>query len=51
MFQAQSQKLENLTFGTDSTLDIVTWNIEWFPKNGNATTDSVKKIINALQGN
>lgn len=43
-----SQTLENLSFGTDSTFDVVTWNIERFPKNGVATVDSVSKIIEQL---
>ena len=46
--QSTAQGTNNLTFGTDSTLEIVTWNIEWFPKNGNNTADSVAKIIKAL---
>ena len=31
-----STKAQNnyLNFGTNNTLDIVTWNLEWFPKNG-----------------
>jgi len=28
-------------FGTDTTVDIVTWNIETFPKSGQATVDAV----------
>ena len=28
----QSQDLEDLSFGEDNSLDIATWNIEWFPK-------------------
>ncbi len=40
--------LSDLSYGTDSTLDIMTWNIEWFPKNGTATMDSVATIIEAL---
>lgn len=43
-----SQTLENLSFGTDSTFDVVTWNIERFPKNGITTVDSVSKIIEQL---
>jgi endonuclease/exonuclease/phosphatase family metal-dependent hydrolase len=43
-----SQNLSDLSFGTDSTFDVVTWNIEWFPKNGVATIDSVSKIIEAI---
>lgn len=29
-----SQDLEDLSFGDENSLDIATWNIEWFPKNG-----------------
>lgn len=47
-FQAWSQSLSDIGFGTDSTLDVVTWNIEWFPKNESITPDSVATIINAL---
>ena len=43
-----AQSLEDLHFGTDSTFDIVSWNIEWFPKNGQVTADSVKTIIQSL---
>ena len=43
-----SQSLSDLSFGTDSTFDVVTWNIEWFPKNGSTTVDSVGKIIEFL---
>lgn len=45
---ANAQTLEDLSFGTDSTFEIMTWNIEWFPKNGQATADSVSIIIQAL---
>ena len=45
---AYNQNLSNLQFGTDSTLDIMTWNIEFFPKAGQNTMDSVSKIIQAL---
>ena len=46
--QVLAQSLRDITFGTDSTFDVVTWNIEWFPKNGNITVDSVSKIIESL---
>jgi exonuclease III len=47
--QLMAQKsLENLTFGTDSTFEVITWNIEWFPKNGTITVDSVRKVVEAL---
>ncbi len=43
-----SQSLEDITFGTDSTFEVVTWNLEWFPKNGMSTVDSVRKAIDAI---
>ena len=43
-----SAQFENLTFGTDSTLDVITWNIEHFPKNGQTTIDYVTQIVEAL---
>lgn len=46
--QAFGQNLSDITFGTDATFDVITWNIEWFPKNGSATIDSVSKIIESL---
>jgi len=46
--QLYSQSLGDISFGTDSTFEVVTWNIEWFPKNGSTTVDSVSKIIESL---
>ena len=43
-----AQNFEDLSFGTDSTLDVVTWNIEWFPKNGQTTIEYVAEIIQAI---
>ena len=43
-----AQSLKDLHFGTDSTLEVVSWNIEWFPKNGQVTADSVKTILQSL---
>ncbi len=37
-----------LRFGTDSTLDIVTWNIEHFPKSGSASVALVKEWLISL---
>ena len=34
--------------GSDETLDIVTWNIQNFPKNGNVTIDAISQIIQDL---
>jgi len=36
--------------GTDSTIDILTWNIEWFAKNDQSTIDEVALIVSDLQG-
>lgn len=44
-----SQTIEDLDFGTDSTLEIMTWNIEEFPKNGSATVSMVKQIIENIE--
>ncbi len=43
-----SDVLGNLSYGTDSTLDVITWNIEHFPKNLNVTIAKVKEAILAL---
>lgn len=43
-----SQDLVVLTYGSNNTLDIATWNIEWFPKNDQITIDKVSEIIDQL---
>jgi endonuclease/exonuclease/phosphatase family metal-dependent hydrolase len=43
-----AQNLEDLFFGDDNSLDIATWNIEWFPKNDQATVNYVTQIIDLL---
>ncbi|HBP45919.1 MAG TPA: hypothetical protein DD635_08435 [Flavobacteriales bacterium] len=43
-----AQTLDDLEFGSPDALDIATWNIEWFPKNGNATIERVQTIIENL---
>lgn len=45
---ANGQNFDNLSFGTDSTFDVATWNIEHFPKQGQATINYVVDIIHAL---
>lgn len=47
-FNIQAQNFEDLNFGTDSTFEVITWNLEWFPKNGQTTMDYVSQIIQAL---
>jgi len=43
-----AQDLEDLSFGDDNSLDVATWNIEWFPKNNQITVDYVTEIISLL---
>lgn len=46
---AAAQNLQDLSFGEDSTFEVATWNLEWFPKNGQTTIDSVALIIQSLE--
>jgi len=39
---------DELAFGTEDTLDVVTWNIQEFPKNGQATVEAVAEILQAM---
>ena len=43
-----TQNLDDLVFGDSNSLDIATWNIEWFPKNGLITVEYVTEIIEKL---
>lgn len=43
-----AQSLDDLSFGTDTTFEVVTWNIEWFPKNDQTTETYVTDIIEAI---
>ena len=43
-----AQNLNDLHFGTDTTFDVVSWNIEWFPKN-NSTATKVQEILTSLE--
>lgn len=45
---SRAQNLQDLTFGTDTTLEVVTWNIEWFPKQDETTITYVVEIIKAI---
>lgn len=40
--------LDDLFFGTDSTFEVVTWNIENFPQNDEITLDYLNQIIQLL---
>lgn len=44
----RGQNIQDLSFGTENTLEIMTWNIENFPKKGETTVDYVIDIIEAL---
>ena len=39
-----AQDLQDLYFGDDNSLDIATWNIEWFPKNDQVTVNYVTAV-------
>lgn len=43
-----SQGLKNLSYGSETTLEVATWNIEGFPKLGLLTVDSVLQVIRSL---
>ena len=43
-----SQDLDDLSYGSINTLDIATWNIEWFPKNDQITVNNVIQVISQL---
>ena len=43
-----AQTLNDLYFGSDTTFDVVSWNIEWFPKNNN-TASKVQEILTNLE--
>ncbi len=47
-YSSSAQSIEDLSFGTDSTFEVMTWNIEWMPKNGQTTVDYLVEIIEAL---
>lgn len=47
-FLVPSQSINDLYFGTENTFEVMTWNIESFPKNGQTTIDYTSQIIEAL---
>lgn len=44
-----AQNFDNLHFGTDSTLEVMSWNLEGFPKNGTTTIQYLADIITSLE--
>jgi len=47
-FNGQAQNYDPIRIGSDSTFDVLTWNLENFPKNGNVTVNFVIQIIEAM---
>jgi len=47
-FRMLPQDFSGLRFGSDHTLEVVTWNLENFPKKGNTTLNLVSQIIQAM---
>ena len=49
---AKNKVLDNsdtsFNIGADSTLDIITWNIENFPKQDNSTINYLEKLIDSM---
>lgn len=45
---SNAQNFNNLNYGTEFTLDVISWNIKWFPTNGQTSVNYVKEIITAL---
>lgn len=43
-----AQTIGEIEFGTPETFDVVTWNIEFFPKNGQTTIQYVANIVEAI---
>jgi endonuclease/exonuclease/phosphatase family metal-dependent hydrolase len=41
--------ISDMTFGEDSTLEVMTWNIQHFPKNEDTTVNYVAEAVKALQ--
>ena len=46
---SHAQSLINLDFGNDNTFDIITWNLESFPKVDGTTENYVSDIIIELE--
>ncbi|MCH2215687.1 MAG: endonuclease/exonuclease/phosphatase family protein [Flavobacteriales bacterium] len=46
---AQTEDLINLEFGTLENFDVATWNIEFFPKDGQNTIDYMVELVEELE--
>jgi hypothetical protein len=45
---SEAQSLGDISFGEEGVLEVMTWNVEWFPKDGQTTIDSMSVVIAAL---
>lgn len=45
---ANAQDIEDLTYGTNNSLEVISWNIEFFPLNDDVTVNYLSQIIQAL---
>lgn len=48
-YEVASNPFLDASVATDTTLEVVTWNLEHFPKQGTTTTDCVIEILEGLQ--
>mgnify|MGYP000431873428 CR=1 FL=1 len=47
-FSVSAQTIEDISFGTEDTFEVVTWNIEHFPKKNQTTIGYVHRILKAI---
>jgi len=47
-FVFKAQNIGSINFASEETLEVVSWNLEWFPKNGQTTLQYVASIIQEL---
>ena len=43
--EMQASQFSGLSFGTENTIEILTWNLENFPKSGEQTVEYVSQIL------
>ena len=40
--------ISQINFASNNSFDVMTWNLEWFPKHGSTTIDSIKSIVEII---
>ena len=40
--------ISQINFASNNSFDVMTWNLEWFPKQGSTTIDSIKSIVEII---